>query len=46
MTNLVIIVVLAAVLGLAGYYVYRSKKKGVRCIGCPEGGCENCNQCQ
>ena len=39
MQNLIAIVILALVLGLAGWYVYRSKKKGQKCIGCPSGNC-------
>lgn len=38
MTNLIVIGILALILGLAGFYVLRAKKKGTKCIGCPEGG--------
>jgi hypothetical protein len=41
--DLLIIAILAAVLGGAGYAVYRSKKSGHKCIGCPSGGCAGCN---
>ncbi len=44
--------ILAAVLGLAAWYVYKSKKSGKKCIGCPDscacsagncsGGCSGC----
>ena len=44
MENIILIVVIAAILGLAVWYVIRSKKKGQKCIGCPSGNCENC-QC-
>ena len=46
MTDLILIVILAAVLGAAGGYLWRAKKRGVRCIGCPvEGGCSGmCGQ--
>ena len=41
--DLLIIAILAAVLGGAGYYVHRSKKSGRKCIGCPSGGgCSGC----
>ena len=30
---------LAAVLALIGLYLYRTKKNGRKCIGCPEGTC-------
>lgn len=46
MTDFLVGLVIVAVLALAGYAVYRSKKSGRKCIGCPEGGCENCNQCK
>ena len=42
--DLIILAILAAILGGAGFYVYRSKKKGSACIGCPSGGsCSSCN---
>ena len=51
--NILIIVVLGTIVGLALGYVIRAKKKGVKCIGCPNGascgksGCSGCNgQCQ
>ena len=41
--DIIVIAVIVAVLGLAGWYVYREKKKGKKCIGCPAGGCESCS---
>ena len=38
MNDLIIAVVLAAVIFLSARYVYREKKKGRKCIGCPAGG--------
>ena len=38
MTDLVIILVLALILGTAALYIYRAKKKGQKCIGCPNSG--------
>ena len=35
MTDLIIILVVAAVMALAGWYVYKSKKSGHKCVGCP-----------
>ena len=35
---LIVIFIIAAILGGAGYAVYRSKKAGKKCIGCPDGG--------
>ncbi len=47
-----LIAILAAVLGLAAWYVYKAKKSGKKCIGCPDscacsagnctGGCNGC----
>lgn len=47
MTDLIVIGITAVILGLAAGYVVRAKKKGKRCIGCPEGGtCTgNCGSC-
>lgn len=38
MDYLVLAIVLAIV-AAAGAYVYKAKKNGKKCIGCPEGGC-------
>lgn len=35
--DMIIIAVLAAILGLAGWYICRAKKSGKKCIGCPHG---------
>lgn len=51
MTNFIIIAVVALIVGLAASYIYKSKKRGVKCIGCPEGcscssgGCGGCTGC-
>lgn len=36
--DFVMIAVILAIVGLAGWYVYKSKKSGKKCIGCPDGG--------
>ncbi len=42
--DLIIVAILAAILGGAGFYICRSKKSGRKCIGCPSGGsCASCN---
>ncbi|MBE6819564.1 MAG: FeoB-associated Cys-rich membrane protein [Ruminococcaceae bacterium] len=45
MENMIIIAVVAVIIGLAAGYIYKQKKKGNKCIGCPYadscGG--NCN---
>ncbi len=35
MKNSIVILILAAVIGLAVYYIVRQKKNGAKCIGCP-----------
>jgi len=37
MTDIIIIAVVAVIVGLAAGYVYKAKKSGKKCIGCPEG---------
>lgn len=41
MKTLILIAVLALILLAAGLYVYKAKKRGDQCIGCPH--CKNCN---
>lgn len=48
--DLIIIVIVGLILGLAGGYIYREKKNGSGCIGCPDsktcaskGGCAGCS---
>lgn len=44
-----IILVILLILGTAGLYVYKAKKSGKKCIGCPDSGsgcggnCSGCN---
>lgn len=35
MQDAIIIIVLAVLLGFAAFYLYREKKRGAKCIGCP-----------
>lgn len=35
--DFIIIGIIAAILGFAAWYVYKSKKTGKKCIGCPDG---------
>ena len=35
MTNLIAIIVLVLIIGCAAFYVYKAKKSGRKCIGCP-----------
>ena len=48
--DFLIIAVIAVILGAVIWYIYRSKKKGVKCIGCPDSGqcsgkCPGCKGC-
>ena len=46
MDNLILILVLVLIIGLAAFAVYRSKKNGRKCIGCPDSGsCSGCCGC-
>ena len=38
LVDVIIVAVLALILGLAARYVYKAKKSGRKCIGCPSGG--------
>ncbi len=51
MENIIISVIIIAIVGLAALYIIRAKKKGQKCIGCPDsktcphaknGGCSSC----
>lgn len=39
MTNFIFTVILLAAVGLAVRYIIKEKKRGVKCVGCPSGGC-------
>ena len=48
MDSIAVIAIVAAVLALAVGYIIKAKKRGVKCVGCPEGGscsgsCGSCN---
>lgn len=48
MADYIIIAVEVLILGAAGLYVYKAKKSGKKCIGCPHSGnCSagNCKGC-
>jgi len=44
MTDFIVIAILAVVVGFAARYVYKAKKNGAKCIGCPAGG--SCCTCE
>jgi len=45
--DLLLLAMIAVIVASAGWFVYRSKKSGKKCIGCPNGGsCSgNCGSC-
>ena len=44
--DFLIVAILTAILGGAGYAIHRSKKAGKHCIGCPDSGsCSGCCGC-
>lgn len=50
MENLLIIAVVGLIVGLASGYIWKAKKRGVKCIGCPDSGscsgnCAGCSGC-
>lgn len=46
MTNFLVILVVAVIVGAAIAYIVREKKRGVKCIGCPAtGSCPNSGKC-
>jgi len=54
MIDFAIVVLVAAIIGVAAGYIVRSRKKGKKCIGCPDGcscsknsesSCGGCSSC-
>ena len=46
MDNLVIALILLVIIGASVRYVYKAKKSGKKCIGCPDGCSGNCENCK
>ncbi len=42
MKNVIIILMLVALVGAASFYIWKAKKSGKKCIGCPSSGCSKC----
>ena len=50
MADFIVFAIIAAIVGAAVVYIYKAKKSGVKCIGCPsgckcsssQGGCSSC----
>ena len=43
MTDFIVMAIVLAIVGGAAFYIYKEKKKGVKCIGCPAG--KKCGAC-
>jgi len=48
MANIIVGIIVLAIVGAAAFYIIKEKKKGVKCIGCPDGAtcsgsCSACN---
>lgn len=46
--DIIALLVIVLVLGGAVFYIVKAKKRGVKCIGCPNGstcGAKNCSGC-
>lgn len=51
MENLIVLLVVGLIVGCAAGYIYKEKKKGTKCIGCPDahtcgGNCAGCGGCR
>ncbi len=51
MENIIVLVVVGLILGCAIGYIYKAKKSGAKCIGCPDsktcsGSCGSCSGCK
>lgn len=45
MENLIVIAVIAVIVGASALYIYKAKKRGVKCVGCPDSGSCASNSC-
>ena len=43
MTDFLIVLIVLLIVGGAGFYVWRAKKRGQKCIGCHYAGKEGCS---
>jgi len=48
MENVILVVIIALIIGGAVRYIYKAKKNGAKCIGCPNGSkcsgqCSGCS---
>lgn len=45
MGDLIVVGILVILVGAAVFYLWKEKKKGTRCIGCPSAGCCSGKMC-
>ena len=45
METVIAVVIVVAIVGLAVRYIYKAKKSGAKCIGCPDGGSCSSSSC-
>ncbi len=46
MKDLIIILIVLAIIAVISLYIYKEKKRGTKCIGCPHAGkCASRNGC-
>ncbi len=38
MPNLIVLIIIASIVGASALYIYKAKKRGVKCVGCPDSG--------
>ena len=44
--DVIVIIAILLIVGGASYYIWRSKKSGRKCIGCPDSAsCKSCGGC-
>ncbi len=45
MKDIIVIAIIIVITAMAGLYIYKAKKNGKKCIGCPDSGSCNCGCC-
>lgn len=44
--EIIAIIIIVLIIGGASFYIYKAKKSGKKCIGCPDSGsCYHCSSC-
>ena len=49
MKDIIIVAILVVIVAAAAFYVYRAKKSGKKCVGCPDGcscSSKSCDCCE